>query len=60
MKDSVKARVSWDPKVGFRVPLGPFKSYSFVRCVTNVNDTATYANFILIALSECFFTCSKI
>ncbi|KAG7329168.1 hypothetical protein KOW79_007342 [Hemibagrus wyckioides] len=52
MKDSVKAHVSWDPKVGFRAPLGQFKSYSLVRCVTNVNDKQVTANFILIALSN--------
>lgn len=55
MKDSVKARVSWDPKVGFRVPLGPFKNYSFINCVTSVNDKQVTASFILMLRSECFF-----
>ncbi|XP_047658234.1 vascular endothelial growth factor receptor kdr-like isoform X2 [Tachysurus fulvidraco] len=52
MKDSVNAHVSWDPKVGFRVPLGPFKNYNFIRCVTSVNDKQVTASFILVLHSN--------
>ncbi|TSQ81014.1 Vascular endothelial growth factor receptor kdr-like [Bagarius yarrelli] len=52
MKDSVKAHVTWDPKVGFRVPLDQFRSYNVIQCVTNVNDKQVTANFIVLLRSN--------
>ncbi|KAB5571233.1 hypothetical protein PHYPO_G00222690 [Pangasianodon hypophthalmus] len=48
MKNSVKARMSWDPKVGFRIPLGSFKTYDMITCATMVNGAKVTSNFILL------------
>lgn len=46
--------MSWDPKVGFRIPLGPHMSYSYITCATSVNGTKVTSEFILQRLSKCF------
>ncbi|MCJ8734048.1 hypothetical protein PDJAM_G00230930 [Pangasius djambal] len=48
MKNSVKARMSWDPKVGFRIPLGPFKTYNMITCATMVNGAKVTSKFIFL------------
>ncbi|KAI5105129.1 vascular endothelial growth factor receptor kdr-like isoform X1 [Silurus meridionalis] len=50
MKDSVKARISWDPKVGFKIPLGPFKNNTKFTCATSVNGKQVETSFILLYL----------
>ncbi|XP_062856564.1 vascular endothelial growth factor receptor kdr-like [Trichomycterus rosablanca] len=35
MKTSIQAGVTWDPKVGFRIPMGSFQMYSMITCMTS-------------------------
>ncbi|KAF5889024.1 vascular endothelial growth factor receptor kdr-like, partial [Clarias magur] len=50
MKESVKANVSWDPKVGFKIPLAPHESYNMITCATG--DKQVKTTFILLRLSN--------
>ncbi|XP_060783732.1 vascular endothelial growth factor receptor kdr-like [Neoarius graeffei] len=52
LKKTVKERMSWDPKVGFRIPLGSFKNYEIMECVTSVNETKVTSTFILYRLTK--------
>lgn len=54
MKNSVKERMSWDPKVGFRIPLGRYKSYNIIKCASSVNGTKVTSTFLFLRHSECF------
>ncbi|XP_066505151.1 vascular endothelial growth factor receptor kdr-like [Hoplias malabaricus] len=45
---SIKEGVVWDPKVGFQMPIGPYDSYSFISCVTNVDGRQIMSTFIPI------------
>ncbi|XP_053486492.1 vascular endothelial growth factor receptor kdr-like [Ictalurus furcatus] len=48
MKHTVKARMSWDPKEGFRIPLGPYKYYNIIKCITSVDGTEVTSSFIVL------------
>lgn len=49
-----KSKVEWDPKKGFKVPLGPYDNYQLFTCITIVDNRQYSSNYILSRISEYF------
>lgn len=51
--------MSWDPKVGFKVPYGPYTVYNTFICETSVSGREFKSMFIPVRQSECIAFLSK-
>ncbi|XP_052005514.1 vascular endothelial growth factor receptor kdr-like [Xyrauchen texanus] len=51
MADHIKSAVEWDPKRGFKIPLGPKDSYQMITCVTSVDDKTFSSHYILLRIT---------
>lgn len=47
MADDKKRKVEWDPKTGFKIPLGPYDMYSFITCVTSVDNRTFTSQYLM-------------
>ncbi|KAK3563813.1 hypothetical protein QTP86_002759 [Hemibagrus guttatus] len=48
LKNCAKACASWDPKVGFRIPLRAHQSFEMITCATSVNGAKVTSNFLFL------------
>ncbi|XP_057205834.1 vascular endothelial growth factor receptor kdr-like [Triplophysa rosa] len=47
-----KSKVEWDPKTGFKIPLGPYDNYQLFTCVTSVDNRQFSSNYILSRITS--------
>uniref|UniRef100_A0A8C7UVL0 receptor protein-tyrosine kinase n=1 Tax=Oncorhynchus mykiss TaxID=8022 RepID=A0A8C7UVL0_ONCMY len=46
LSKEVEQGKEWDPKVGFKIPYGPYKFYHLLTCVTSVNGQRVQSKYI--------------
>ncbi|XP_029626899.1 vascular endothelial growth factor receptor kdr-like [Salmo trutta] len=46
LSKEVEQGKEWDPKMGFKIPYGPYHSYHFLTCVTSVNGQRVKSEYI--------------
>lgn len=47
LSEDVKEEIKWDPKVGFKIPIGPTTYYTLLSCDTEVNGRAFTSRYLL-------------
>lgn len=45
--EEVKKKMKWDPKVGFKIPYGPYNQYNLLTCKTEVNGREFKSMYLL-------------
>ncbi|XP_026873989.2 vascular endothelial growth factor receptor kdr-like [Electrophorus electricus] len=52
MLPEIKKGVTWDPKQGFQIPIGPYDMYSQIICATSMKGQRVTVDFIPIRITD--------
>lgn len=55
--EEVKKKMKWDPKVGFKIPYGPYNQYNLLTCKTEVNGREFKSMYLLQRRSKSATQC---